>query len=209
MQRPEVLTRLMVDFKANPKKVVVLALLFAVAAYFWAPLFGKLFTKSHPEIVQKPRYSLAELGANLIPPQEEQQSWRDLTQAIEEDPNTKPSPEIDWARNPFEMPIETPEVEPELELAPVEETVPSEEQHGAQAQLLLKGTLVSANKKTALINNDSYQEGETIDFGEGFAVRIDQVASRYVVLEAGGVRVELELNTPTTITESQFRRLQQ
>lgn len=204
MQRSDFLTRLMVDFKANPKKVVVLGVLFAVAAYFWAPLFGKLFSKSRTNTVANQPYLMTDLVAGVettAVPQEHDPSWREVTHAIADDPNTKPAPETEWARDPFEMHVEL-EV-PEEEQA-VAEDLPIEVGSDAQAQVLLKGTLVSSNKKTALINSDSYQEGETIEFGEGFAVRVNTIASRYVVLEANGVRLELQLNTPTVITASQF-----
>lgn len=204
MQRSDFLNRLMVDFKANPKKVVVLGVLFAVAAYFWAPLFGKLFSKSPTKTATNEPYMIADLVVGVettAVPQEQDQSWREVTHAIADDPNTKPAPEMDWARDPFEMHVE---VEVPEEGQAVAEDPPIEAGSDAQAQVLLKGTLVSSNKKTALINSDSYQEGETIDFGEGFAVRVNTVASRYVVLEANGVRIELQLNTPTVISASQF-----
>jgi len=98
-------------------------------------------------------------------------------------------------------------IEPEELVEEIVQEDPIEEIVDVQVQLLLKGTLVSPNKKTALINDESYQQGETIDLADGFVVRLREVTSRYVVLEANGVRIELQLNTPTTVDTSQFRVL--
>ncbi|CAK9109404.1 Type IV pilus biogenesis and competence protein PilQ, partial [Durusdinium trenchii] len=196
----ELVTRLKADAKANPAKVAVLGLLLAVAIYFWVPLAGKLFTKREPANVQ-PQPLVLDI-ASAVSEQEPtmtHQSWRDITDGISEDPDMEPAPKIEWERDPFAVAIAPPEPESEM----VDDSIPIEASD-AQVQLLLKGTLVSATKKTALINNDSYQQGDTIELAEGFSVEIERVATRYIVLEANGNRFQLELNTPTTISFGAF-----
>lgn len=199
MDNPTLVTRLMADLKANPAKVAVLGLLLAVAVYFWVPLVGQLFAPSRTASIEPQTLNIA--AAIPVEEAKKNRTWREITDDIAEDPNTKPSPKIEWERNPFEMVIEP--VEPEPEISEIE-TV--DDFSDVQIQMLLKGTLVSANKKTALINDDSYQQGETIELASGFALQISEVSTRYVVLEANGTRIQLELNTPTTISASQFRK---
>lgn len=201
MDTAELVTRLKADAKANPAKVAVLGLLLAVAFYFWVPLAGQLFKKREPVNVQ-PQPLVLDIASAVSEqePTTTHQSWRDITDGISEDPEMEPAPETEWERDPFAVAIAPPEPESEM----VDDSIPIEASD-AQVQLLLKGTLVSATKKTALINNDSYQQGDTIELAEGFSVEIERVATRYIVLEANGNRFQLELNTPTTLSASQFR----
>jgi len=200
VDKTTVVARLMVDLKANPKKIGILALLLAVAVYFWIPLVGQLFASSGSTRSIPPQPFAIAQAAPVPVSQSQSQSWRETTEAISNDPHTKPPPDVPWQRDPFVTTIEPEElVEEIVEEDPIEEIV------DVQVQLLLKGTLVSPNKKTALINDESYQQGETIDLADGFVVRLREVTSRYVVLEANGVRIELQLNTPTTVDTLQFR----
>ena len=208
MDKPKIAAQVIANLKADPKKLYVFGLLLAVAVYFWVPLVGQFFGSSkHKDIPPQP-LAMATMGTTQAPtqtrtsiPNPRSDPWHEIDEAISEDPRTKPSPDIPWKREPFEMLVEPAELVEEIgEDKPVEDVV------DAQVQLLLKGTLVSTNKKTALINDESYQQGETIELADGFTVRLREVASRYVVLEANGVRVELLLDTPTTIELSQFKR---
>ncbi len=200
MDKSTVVSKLLIDLKASPKKVGILALLLAVAVYFWIPLVGQLLPSSAPPVIPEEPFAIA-VAAPAQVAALQSRPWRETSEAIADDPRMKPPIDVPLQRDPFVMKLEPEElVEEIVEDEPVEEVV------DVQVQLLLKGTLVSNNNKVALINGESYQQGETIELAEGFSVRIGKVATRYVVLEANGVSFELQLNTPTTIEASQFRR---
>jgi len=180
--------RLLREVKRSPKKAAVLALLFMVATYSWAPLMiGLITNKNTGEAIQTTE-TAALLPANLqpiTPPKSKAPSpsgtWKQLVQWIQLDWRSKPDKQAAFGRNPFAA-IAAEEKE---ENEPVAEDPRPRETPG-QLGLKLSGTVVGPRRRVAVINGRAYAQGRVIKVTEGVSFVVEKVDARQVTLVRGG-----------------------
>lgn len=188
---------------ANPKKGAALALLLAVAVWFWMPLIEKYFVpKSEDVAVTEPNVGAGNSTANASIPAtgaEGDEStdihWKQVVDWIHDDPMMHPQLPPPGARNPF-APSESrrlarEKVEQSSQPPPPADVTPE------QSGLVLRSTVIGSRKKTAMINERAYHEGQTVKAPKANdQFKLVRIATNYVVLESGGKQYQLKLPAP-------------
>ena len=187
---------------ANPKKAVILGVLVLLAAYYWIPMAtGRFGDRSPTPPTASPRATgptpAVELGGGGGTAKEtgsgpESPTWRwdELASWREADPRTSPVPEWPAGRDPFRRAGEdaVTEDEPPPPVAAAI-TPPS-------LGLTLSGTIVSPERRAAVIGGRVYAEGsrlELVNRDGPIVFVLSEVGPRHVVLEREGTHFELVL----------------
>lgn len=206
MSRSTFSQRLMRDFKASAAKTVTLGLLLMVGLFFWVPPLLKAFSsnataapKSSAETTTpKPEANTSAAstaGESPVTPKNrdsktmaKQHREQPLLQAVEAD---------GMPRNPFCL-------DDELLPLPVliaedvstETAAPSPKQVELPALkldgLVLKSTLIGANRKVAMINNQLLREGQSISWNDR-QLRLESIRRKSVTLTDGTQSWQLNL----------------
>lgn len=202
------------EIKRNPQKAGALGLLVLVAGWFWAPL---IFAKDEPvPVVPAPvaaatnpspsapvaSTSTASTTAvsnptNNTSTTEKNGSWQAWSRAIEHDPRMKTVGVVTGGteyRNPF-APIRKVEPKPEV-VETVEVEVPvvieppiSPEEVGLE----VTGTILSRERRTAMINGQPYALGDELEPRAGVIFKIAGIGPNGVLLERKGQQFALAI----------------
>lgn len=201
---------------ANPKKAGVLGLLVLVALYFWFPVVTDWLNGTGSSARRaasaagsgsgtEEHHSGAE-GAGLAAPPFARDNgersagegtagpawrWEELASWRESDPRTAPLREWSLARDPFRRENRA--------AATVEQAPPQAVAATATPEslgLVLSGTIVSEERRAAVIGGRVYTEGNRVELvrdGEPIAFQLTRIGPRRVVLERQGEHYELVL----------------
>jgi hypothetical protein len=172
----------------------MLALLAAVALYFWAPLCLKLLRggESAEDAVPAAPVALTPAVSDNAtpgiptPPEEVAKSWQELVNRMEQDPRRRASANLPANHDPFALP-EPPKDKEFAKSTKASQAAPKPRQLG----LKLNGTLLGTQRRLALINGKTYAEGEHVAAPEAeFVLR--NVQAKEVTLEGGGQTIVLK-----------------
>jgi hypothetical protein len=193
------------EAKANPKKVVVLGLVLAAAAYFWAPLLGRWFGNSRTTdlstaAAMAPAAGNPAVGGETVKAAGESNSgvklgWQEFERARQLDPRTRPIRMNPALPDPFAL------TETKVR-ANVREAEPETKETTATPQSLglsLSSTVVGTKKRLAHINGRNYREGQVLDVvkdGQHYTFTLGLVEARKVVLSRDGEDYELTIPVP-------------
>jgi hypothetical protein len=190
------------EARSSPKKVAVLALVSAVAAWRFVPLLAGVLSGGAevPQVAAQRQTPPAAAGespttSRSIPARP---SWRELDRRISADPLMQ-SAELAHGRNPFgDLSLS--------ELAAVEvETSDTQTPALSAAGLVLSSTAVGTKRRSALINGRIYVEGDVLDLPRGSA-KVVSIRPRSVVLEGNGEQLELTIAERPAGERIQLRR---
>jgi hypothetical protein len=186
-------TKLKREVQKSPGKAAMLALLLAVALWFWAPLLMGMFGSSagNTAVAGSPATATKTPAANAaagsaaavnVPFQ-----WREVVEQIEHDPLMRPAKNNLRVRDVFQpvaptQPVENkiaevtpPPVAPQLDIPP--QTV----------GLSLSSTIIGPTRRVARMNGHNYQPGDTVE------VTTDQGPLNYVLTAVADRSVTLTL----------------
>lgn len=196
------------DLKKSPGKAAVLAVLFLVALWFWAPLLKNL--AGGEATTPPPAASTSQVGISTpsspgttAPITQPQYTWKQITDAIEADPRMAPTAPATLERDPFHPIEETkPIAEPTEVVAapPVAPDVPP-----ADAGLVLNSTIVGSRRHVARVNGKSYRKGDTIAAAVGdnpLEYQLIAIDPRSVTLALGKRRYELKMRRAAATSTS-------
>lgn len=198
----KLIRRIRRELIANPKKAAVLALLLAVAVWFWMPLIETMLGRKPIEeaTATVPGSAAANSLANAANPTASGEAvkstsvpWKQLVDWIHDDPMMQPKLPLTGARNPF-----APSESHRLAREQVERSVqpPPPDVTPEQMGLALRSTVIGLRNKTAMINERAYHEGQIVKASKGNdRFKLVQIATNYVVLESNGKQYQLKLPT--------------
>jgi hypothetical protein len=212
------------DLTANPKKAAALALMVAVALYFWGPLAWKFIQAKSAK--QNSKANMASLILTDDPVEPSQQAkggsrvrfkWERVRQLIQQDPHMVSAKfDATWV-DPFGKPAAT-----TTEGGPTAETSPEEQAAVATAAaaridpqslgLTLSGIMISQRSKLATINGETCHEGEILSVADKgdksltYELRVLRISRQSVQLDFGGQIFSLELSQPRLAHGDDFQR---
>jgi len=190
------------EVKANGKKAGLLAGLFLFGCCFWVPMLLSAVSPRHPAVakpsavVPSPAVTAATPQGAAVPATEMNSSefWKDLSQALAEDPMFQSADVRSLERDPFQL-TEIPEPLPILFAEEPRPPVVAPKKEAESEPLLLSSTIISRSRRAALINGQLYQLGRRIQ-ANGRDYQLTQIESNRVVLSAGEQTIELTLVRP-------------
>ena len=179
------------DLKKSPGKAAVLALLLAVAVWFWSPLIVNLMGGSSTSPPATSNVATTATPTDATKPTESQASnepkytWKQIADAIEKDPRMTPATTRALPKDPFrgvtaEKPKEIAEAPPVV-VPEVLDVAP------ANAGLVLTSTIVGPTRKVARLNGKTYREGDMIP------ATLEDKTIQYKVLSIGAKSIRLSL----------------
>ena len=200
------------ELTGNPKKAVVLGLLVMVALYFWSPLIWGWIAPERPtnesvadstgDGVRSPLWP-AETPRSSTAPDDRQTDvfpWTQLVAWMKQDPRTSAAAEIAGQRDPFQ-PVMKDEVKKQEEEKAEEQPPPVETVRTPQSLgMKLSGTIVSPRGKVALLDGQTYREGQQIgraEDGKQYVFTLAEVHAERIVLERLGMRYDLMIPKAT------------
>lgn len=205
--------------KASPGKAAVLALLLAVAMYYWAPLAWKWLgpRDSAEDMLAKAAepsgFAPAAAGPGAVAGTAQASAgtgmadqgaapshpWQQIVQWMEQDPRMRPAEELVGRRDPFQAVAAAAADEEDQEKEQSSEAkaaaalaAMTPDQLGAE----LTSTLIGPQRRLALVNGRPYRQGRTIVLskdGQRAEFHLSEVHARRIVLERDGVRYELTI----------------
>lgn len=189
------------EIGANPGKAGVLALLLAVALYFWAPLVMKWFggpASAPPDAdvaeQETPSAGTQTDGTAATRETPSRPAWTAVAEWIEKDAHTKPVLELKQTRDPFLAHVER--IAAEEEKQEVEEVVVRPAVTPESLGLEVTSTIVGTQRRTAVIDGRAYAEGRRVIKQAGehtFVFELAEVHPRHVVLMHDDHRFELKI----------------
>jgi len=211
------------DLTANPKKAAALALMVAVALYFWGPLAWKYVKASGAK--QNSKANMASLILTDDPVEPSQQTkggsrtrfrWEKVRQLIQQDPQMLSATfDVGWI-DPFGKPATAPgEAEPMVETPMEDPTATAAAAAAVDPQSLgiaLGGVMIGPRSRFATINGETCREGEVISVADKrdktltYEFRVLKVSRHSVQLEMGGRIFTLELSQPRLGHGDDFER---
>ena len=178
------------ELKKSPGKAGVLALLLAVAVWFWSPLIWNLMGESNASqpvsnVIANEATSTSGSQAATGVSKEPHYSWKQIAEAIDKDPLMMPAEKDASTKDPFrgltpKKPIQIVEEQP-IAVVPALDVTP------AGAGLVLTSTIVGPGRRVARLNGKSYRVGDLID------ASVDDKTIRYIVLSIDAKSVRLSL----------------
>ena len=207
------------DLKASWQKTLVLGILLCVGCCFWIPpIVRAMSKKSNPPAPQAAAVAPMTLPVDLqtgtaasATEKTGSVSWKSFDQWLQEDPLLMPVAARVEQTNPFAIdenqfspPIlfaeEPPPAKPVKKKAVVAE--------GPQTinGLVLKTTIMGAQRRAALINEKLYFEGREVRHAEK-VYRLQEVHPRKVLLACGEELFELELSEPAPTARIEIQKL--
>jgi len=201
----------------SPAKSALLGLVFLVALWYWAPILcgwlsGAPKTPPDIRVVKAEAPESTDLGLvvdakNVV---SRVRDWQTLVKWMDDDRATRPALLPDAQRDPFGRPkasiseklIE--QIQDEIDDQP--STSGGEEPDVSDLKLVLGGTIVGTQFRSATINGSSYQQGDVVrvpvgtdsdatDVATGKAIEFELVAIQpsHVLLKRGGKEHRLQL----------------
>ena len=208
----KVTSQLRRDLAANPKKAAALALMVAVALYFWGPLAWKYVKASGAKQNNKANMASLILTDDPIEPLQQTKGgsrtrfrWEKVRQLIQQDPHMLSAAyDASWI-DPFGKPGASAEAQPSVE-TPTEDAAAASAAAAAidpqSLGIVLGGVMIGPRSRLATINGETCREGEVISVADKrdktvtYEFRIVKVSRQSVQLELGGKTFTLELVQP-------------
>ena len=219
----KVTSQLRRDVVANPKKAAALALMVAVALYFWGPLAWKYVKASGAKHNNKANMASLILTDDPVEPSQQTKGgsrtrfrWEKVRQLIQQDPHMLSAAyDVSWI-DPFGKPGNAAEAEPVVE-TPMEDPAAASAAAAAAIDpqslgIVLGGVMVGPRSRLATINGETCREGEVISVADkrdktvSYELRIVKVTRQSVQLEFGGKVFTLELSQPRMANGDDFER---
>jgi hypothetical protein len=194
--------RLKRELTANPKKGAALAVLLAVAIWFWLPLVEKFWgQKPEENVANKTKPVAASAVADTANAAEAGDAnkltndhWKQVVDWIHNDPMMKPQFPTSGARNPF-GPSEARRLARE-EANRTAAPPPPPDATPQESGLVLSSTVIGARMRTAMINQRAYHEGQIVKAPKDEdRFKLVRIETNYVVLENNGKQYQLKLPT--------------
>jgi hypothetical protein len=219
----KVTSQLRRDLAANPKKAAALALMVAVALYFWGPLAWKFVKASGAK--QNNKANMASLILTDDPVEPSQQTkggtrtkfrWEKVRQLIQQDPHMLSATfDVGWI-DPFRNSATAAgEVEPASETPTDDPAAAAAAAAAIDPQSLgiaLSGVMITPRNRFAMINGETCREGELISVADKrdktvvYELRVLKVSRQSVQLEIGSKIFTLELSQPRLAHGDDFER---
>ena len=221
--------RFQAEVRRSPQKAAVLAVLVAVALWYWAPLLTKL-TSSKPGGDTQP--AATELTATVVPPAIQpltvdspaptaatgvtaRPSWEGVLELIDSDARMRSAPALPVARDPFRpmaVAAATPaEMEANMQAAggnqPPAEEEPAPALERKPVTLPLTAIILGRARRTALIGGRAYQQGDVCPAYD-MEFRIVSIDRDRIVLErvSDGYRFEQSIPRQELSPHLEIRR---
>lgn len=197
------------DLKANPKKAATLALLAAVAVWFWLPLVVGENEENDSPTAAIPAPAATAATVPVAASSASHHRWQDLARSIEQDPRMRSvasSVHLLGGRNPFgpspkeidRLALEQKLAEEKKKQAAVEEQAKKTETAQPKpvtpedAGLVLSSTISGGGLRMAMINGRGYAEGRVVEVND-LAFRLVTISSGSVILEREGKMFNLSI----------------
>ena len=188
------------DLKKSPGKAAVLAALFAVAVWFWAPLVMGMFGgPAQPTLTTAGSTADATTTSPIAPATPAATApptpWKQIAAAIENDPRMMSVERVAAPRDPFQT-VEPKIPKQELESKRIESPPMALDVPPADAGLVLNSTIVGNGRGVARVNGKTYRQGDSIrgTFGnKALNYKIIAIGGRNVVLALGEQEYELQM----------------
>lgn len=214
MAKSNLATRLTKELRRSPKKTAVLALMFVVALWFWAPLAWKWVAPQSGEaaaagaasdvLAAAPSPSpagVATTAAPSAPTSASALNWKELADVLENDPLLASARMHEKLADPFAVPLA------EKPAASDNETVNDELQAAAsetklspaQLGLVLRSTITGGRHAVATINGRSCRVGDVLAVpagGRDFEFMVTSIDAGGVTLTAGEESYVLAVERP-------------
>ena len=190
-------TRLVGEFRANPVKTGLLAILLVFGGYMYLPplvgvVLGDSDDSEAPQAAPTTPNALVRVATSAATPASPRVRlhWRETAAAIASDPLMES--ETAWTSRPSPFVTPAPVVKPPPPL-PVTEPTPATQITPVDAGLVLTSTITGGRQAVALINGDAYRPGDAVTAETGCTYQIVEVAADRVTLERDGKRYVLEI----------------
>lgn len=190
------------EFRASPVKAIALAALSVVGVYFWGPIILKGFSKKStataastpPPAATTP--SATSFGATTTKaPAAKTESglpdWHDVADWIKQDARMSAAEWTAGSRDPFEVvKKKAPAAQPKPEMKKLAPAKPKEIDPD-DLGLVVSSIALGPGGRTALVNGETYREGQAIELEDGMRVQLKKVMPKRVQFECQGQAFEL------------------
>ncbi|MFI4874385.1 MAG: hypothetical protein ACIALR_03575 [Blastopirellula sp. JB062] len=191
MKSQSITARIQKEIKKSPQKAAVLAGLFLVAIWFWAPLVGKWM----PGWKSKPKRNDAEIGlvahaaqSTSSPQSGGETNWQAKAKNMQEHPRMSSAELPEHTLDPFRKTETTDLRKPTDEVAAPEVVAPTKPD-----DLFVRSVIVGRSRSIARINQANYEVGDVIRSGQGEDFVVSSIEPTGVILARNGEKFDLPL----------------
>ena len=168
MNLQQLVKRLRRELTANPKKAIILGLVLLVGVYFWVPLLASWMGGGSAPAAAKapdpnadlvPSFTAMLTGQTAAKPKDSQKQypWSTVAEWLDRDGRTTAADPKGLERNPFCAVVEKKEVKKVVATKVIKTRLTPK-----QLSMTLEGTMIGRQRKMAIIDGKSYQEGDVI-----------------------------------------------
>ncbi|TWT31388.1 hypothetical protein [Blastopirellula retiformator] len=193
MKSQSLVARIKKEIQKSPQKAAVLAGLFLVALWFWAPLVKKWLPASKSSSTPE---TAALVPTTTTTPQgsaggnQKETNWRAWAKRMRENPRMKSAAIPKGSLDPFRTRKIAVKADPKEEVAaPVVASSPKPD------DLFVRSVIVGRQRAIARINQSNYEVGDVIQTARGVNFVISEIQPTGVVLARGGETFDLPIKT--------------
>ncbi|MCC9604553.1 hypothetical protein LOC68_27450 [Blastopirellula sp. JC732] len=193
MKSQSLVARIKKEVQKSPQKAAVLAGLFLVALWFWAPLVKKWLpaSKSRPApsdvAIEQPLAATPQPQASSAG---NEMNWRTWSKRMKENPRMKSAELPKGSLDPFrKIQVAAAEDPKENVAAPVAEVKPTPD------DLFVRSVIVGRTRAIARINQANYEVGDVVQTAQGVSFVISAIEPNGVILARDGETFDLHLKT--------------
>lgn len=198
MKSQSLIARIKKEIQKSPQKAAVLAGLFLVALWFWAPLVKKWL----PAMKSKPTPdgvaidpSLAVTPSASPQPSGTAADWRTLAKRANENPRMRSADIPEGSLDPFRKQEVAQTEQPQAVAAPVAEANPQPN------DLFVRSVIVGRKRAIARINQTNYEVGDVVQSNQGVNFVVSEIEPTGVILARNGEKFDLPLKTYDWVEE--------